>query len=185
MTGPGAGREVYRNAWMTVREDDVVHPDGTAGIFGVVVKADFALVIPYDGERLVLIEEFRHPVGERVWAFPQGSYEQDPTVPPERVAAGELVEETGLGAATWQHLGRLLVAPGYSSQGAQVYLATDLTGELVPQEAGLRAARVTPAELDAWVAAGRLRDSASLAAYVLLQVRHPQLLTRRSAAPPR
>lgn len=178
-------REVYRNPWMTVREDDVVHPDGSAGVFGVVVKPDFALVIPWDGERLVLIEEYRHPVGERVWAFPQGSYEQDPTVPPERVAAGELREETGLAAAGWEHLGRLLVAPGYSSQGAQVYLATGLSGALDPQEAGLRAARVTPEELEAWVADGLLRDSASLAAHLLLQARHPQLLRRRSAAPPR
>ena len=39
-------RTVYQNAWMTVREDLVGRPDGTTGIYGVVDKADFALVIP-------------------------------------------------------------------------------------------------------------------------------------------
>jgi len=43
-------REVYRNRWMRVREDDVRFPDGATGIYSVVEKPDFALVIPWDGE---------------------------------------------------------------------------------------------------------------------------------------
>jgi hypothetical protein len=39
-------RQVYRNAWMTVREDQVERDDGSTGIYGVVDKPDFALVIP-------------------------------------------------------------------------------------------------------------------------------------------
>ncbi len=166
-------REVYRNAWMRVREDDVVRPDGSPGIYGVVDKPDFSLVIPYDGERLVVVEEFRHPVDERVRNFPQGSTEGDGAVAPERVAAAELREETGLVAARWEHLGRLLVAPGMSNQGAQVYLATELTGQLSPQEPGLAAEALTPAELQEEIAAGRFADAASVAAYLLFQLRHP------------
>jgi len=168
-----SSREVYRNAWMRVREDDVVHPDGSAGIYGVVDKPDFSLVIPYDGERLVVVEEFRHPAGERVRNFPQGSAGEGSVLAPELVAAAELEEETGLRAGRWEHLGRLLVAPGMSSQGAQVYLATDLRGELVPQEQGLTAERLTAAALDAEIADGRFADAASVAAYLLFRLRHP------------
>lgn len=168
-------REVYRNAWMRVREDDVVRPDGSAGIYGVVDKPDFSLVIPYDGERLVVVEEFRHPVEERVRNFPQGSTDGDAAVGPETVAAAELREETGLVAGRWEHLGRLLVAPGMSNQGAQVYFATELTGRLAAQEPGLVAEALTPTELDEEIRAGRFADAASVAAYALLTLRHPDV----------
>lgn len=170
-------REVYRNAWMRVREDDVVHPDGSAGIYGVVDKPDFSLVIPYDGERLIVVEEFRHPVDRRVRNFPQGTWDDGSVTAPETVAAAELGEETGLSAGRWEHLGRLLVAPGMSSQGAQVFLATELTGELSPQEPGLLAERLTPGELEAEIADGRFADAASVSAYLLLRLRHPHLPT--------
>jgi hypothetical protein len=40
-------REVYRNVWMTVREAVVRRPDGSMGIYGVIDKPDFAVVVPY------------------------------------------------------------------------------------------------------------------------------------------
>ena len=40
-----ASREVYRNPWMIVREDDVRRQDGSAGIYGVIDKPTYALVI--------------------------------------------------------------------------------------------------------------------------------------------
>ena len=49
-------REVYANPWMRVREDEIRRADGSDGIYGVVDKPDYALVIPYDGDRLHLIE---------------------------------------------------------------------------------------------------------------------------------
>ena len=42
-------RQVYANAWMTVREDPIRRADGSTGIYGVVDKPDFALVIPLHG----------------------------------------------------------------------------------------------------------------------------------------
>ena len=68
-----ASREVYRNDWMIVREDDIRRPDGSPGIYGVVDKPDYALVIAVDGERVRLVEQFRYPLGERRWEFPQGT----------------------------------------------------------------------------------------------------------------
>ncbi len=49
-TGPAIQRisshEVYRNRWMSLREDEIERPDGSRGIYSVVDKPDFALVIP-------------------------------------------------------------------------------------------------------------------------------------------
>ena len=69
-----SSREVYRNPWMSVREDQVVREDGSSGTYGVVDKPDFALVIPQDQDGFWLVEQFRYPVGRRAWEFPQGSW---------------------------------------------------------------------------------------------------------------
>ncbi len=56
-----ASREVYRNNWLTLREDDIRRPDGSTGIYAVVDKPTYALVIPRDGDRFHLVEQFRYP----------------------------------------------------------------------------------------------------------------------------
>lgn len=55
-------RQVYANPWMAVREDAVRRPDGSTGIYGVVDTPDIALVVPVDGDRLHLVEQYRYPV---------------------------------------------------------------------------------------------------------------------------
>jgi hypothetical protein len=52
-----SSREVYRNPWMTVREDEIVRDDGSLGNYGVVDKPDFALVIPQDDTGFWLVEQ--------------------------------------------------------------------------------------------------------------------------------
>ncbi len=60
---------MYRNSWLTIREDDIRRPDGSPGIYAVVDKPTYALVIPRlsdsDGERFHLVEQFRYPLGLR------------------------------------------------------------------------------------------------------------------------
>src|SRR5690606_9465793 len=67
-------RVVYRNPWMTVREDVIRHADGSPGIYGVVEKPDFALVLPRWSRGFWLVEQYRYPVGRRACKFPQGSW---------------------------------------------------------------------------------------------------------------
>ena len=53
-----ASREIYRNAWLVLREDDIRRPDGSTGIYAVVDKPTYALVMPYDGHRFRLARVF-------------------------------------------------------------------------------------------------------------------------------
>ncbi len=69
-----SSRVAYENQWMRVREDEFLLPDGSPGLYGVVEKADFALVIPLEDDTVHLVEQYRYPVGERQWEFPQGSW---------------------------------------------------------------------------------------------------------------
>ena len=168
-----ATREVYRNRWMRLREDDVVLRDGSAGIYGVVEKRDFAVVLPWDGERFHLVEQYRHPVGERCVEFPQGAWEDEDHPDPAVLARGELEEETGLRAGALRHLGRLFHAYGFCTQSFDAFLATDLTPgtqALEPTELGLRTLTASPSELEAMIRGGILRDGPSVAAYGLLRL---------------
>jgi 8-oxo-dGTP pyrophosphatase MutT (NUDIX family) len=168
-----ASREVYANRWMRVREDDVRFADGSTGIYGVVEKPDFALIVPWDGEAFRLVEQYRYPVGERLWEFPQGSWDDRSTErPAEDLARAELEEETGLRAGRLTHVGHLYEAYGFSSQGFHVFLAEELTeGERRPtaSEQDMEVGRFAPDELWTLVADGRLKDAPSLAALALVQ----------------
>ena len=115
-----SSRQVYANPWMTVREDAVRLADGSDGIYGVIDKPTYALVIPREGDRLRLVEQFRYPVGRRRWEFPAGTAADRADVDPAELAACELQEETGLVAAKMQRIGYLEVAPGMSSQDGHV-----------------------------------------------------------------
>jgi 8-oxo-dGDP phosphatase len=168
-----SSRQVYANPWMTVREDAVRRADGTDGIYGVVDKPTYALVIPREGARLHLVEQFRYPVGRRRWEFPAGTAPDRAEVDPADLAARELREETGLEAGRMQLIGHLDVAPGMSSQAGTVWLATELTpgpAQREHTEQDMRAAWFEVGEFEAMARRGEITDSQSLAAYLLLQL---------------
>ena len=164
-------REVYANPWMTVREDAVRRADGTQGIFGVVDKPTAAVVIPRDGDRLHLVEQFRYPVGERRWEFPMGTAPDRAELDPAELAARELREETGLVAGRIELIGVLDIAPGMSSQREQVFLASELTqggAQREDSELDMRAAWYSTGEFEEMVRAGVVVDAQTVAAYLLL-----------------
>jgi len=166
-----SSREVYSNSWMTVREDRIRRSDGTDGIYGVIDKPTYALVIPRDGDRLHLVEQFRYPVGRRRWEFPAGTAPERAAQDPAELAVRELQEETGLVAGRMELIGHLDVAPGMSSQLGTVWLATELTegpAQREHSEQDMRTAWFPAAEFEAMARRGEITDSQSLAAYLLL-----------------
>jgi 8-oxo-dGTP pyrophosphatase MutT (NUDIX family) len=162
---------VYANAWMIVREDAVRRADGSAGVYGVIDKPTYALIIPVDGQRLHLVEQFRYPLGLRRWEFPQGTAPDRADLDPAELAARELREETGLVAGRITEIGVLDTAPGMSSQRGRVFLATELTPgapQREPEEQDMRSAWFTRAAFEAMVLREEITDAQSLAAYALL-----------------
>ncbi|GAB2807788.1 NUDIX hydrolase [Actinocorallia aurea] len=166
-------REIYRNAWMSLREDGVVHPDGSPGVYSVVDKPTAACVIAVEGGGFHLVEQFRYPLGRRSWEFVQGTWPHDGP-PGVELARAELAEETGLRAASMEHLGRIAIAPGLTSQECDVFVARDLTPgpparELTEQEMDHR---LFPSDdLEKMLREGVITDSVTLAAYTLYLLR--------------
>ena len=169
-----ASREIYRNPWMVLREDEIRRPDGSEGIYSVVDKPAYALVMPYDGHRFRLVEQFRYPLGERRWEFPQGTAPDLVDAEPAELAERELREETGLQATSFEALGQLDVAPGMSSQRGWVFLATGIAeGEANPEheEQDMRSAWFSRDEVERLIRAGVIVDAQSVAAYGLFLLR--------------
>ncbi len=166
-----SSREVYRNAWASVREDIIERSDGRRGIYGVMDKDPACIIIPLEktaeGEFLTLVHQYRYTVHESFFEFPQGGWEMA-EVNPEELARGELQEETGLSAGRMTCIGKNWIAYGALRQRHYVWLAEDLVqGEaaLEAEEHGLTVHRVTVDEFERMMMDGRVQDNCTISAW--------------------
>jgi 8-oxo-dGTP pyrophosphatase MutT (NUDIX family) len=162
-------REVYRNHWMRVHEDEVLRSNGERGIYGVVEKHDAAIILPIDAGRVWLVEQYRYTIQERALELPQGGWEME-VENPEELARGELREETGLAAAEMMYLGALWIAYGFLRQKQHVFLASGLTQtEKTPdaEEHDLVVRSLPIADFEEMMRTGVIRDNCTLAAWGL------------------
>jgi len=164
-----SSREVYRNHWMRVREDEILRSDGKRGIYGVVDKDDSAIILPLDQGRVWLVEQYRYAIGERALELPQGGWEME-IDNPEELARGELKEELGLVAAQMTRLGTVWISYGFTKQKQHVFLATGLTDtqkDPDPEEHDLVVRSVTVEEFEQMMLDGTIRDNCTLSAWAL------------------
>lgn len=166
--------EIYRNRWMTLKEDRIQRADGSEGLYSVIEKNDFVVILPVEQDNIFVVEQYRYPISERTIELPQGSWELDPGATPEALAAGELQEETGLIANRWQYVGYQKLAQGYSAQGYHIYLASELRYEgqnLDAEEVGLTARKMKISEFLQLVLEGKVTDATSVTAFLLARAK--------------
>jgi ADP-ribose pyrophosphatase len=167
-------RIVYENRWMRLREDTIRRRDGSEGIYTVVEKPDFVVIVPIEEDgRIHLVQQYRYPVRARYWEFPQGSWEETPEAEPTDVARGELREETGLIAAVMVHVGHLFEAYGYSNQGYHIYVATGLQRgkvDLDHEEQDLVSRAFPLPEVERMIRDGEIKDATTVAVFGLLRL---------------
>jgi ADP-ribose pyrophosphatase len=106
-----------------------VHRDGTweyvARAGGIGAAVILALT---DAREVVLVEQFRRPLGRRCIELPAGLIgDEGADEPPAAAAARELYEETGFVAATLEDLGEFATSSGMSSETFHLFRATGLT----------------------------------------------------------
>ena len=167
-------RVIFENRWMRLREDHIRRLDGSEALFSVVDKPHFAVIAAIDNGVIHLVEQFRYPLGARFWELPQGSLETRVDATPLEVARTELLEETGLSAATMAHIGRLALAPGYSNQCYDIFLASGLTAgsqSLDIEEQGLITAAFSLVDFEAMIVSGEIWDATTVATFGLLRAK--------------
>jgi ADP-ribose pyrophosphatase len=161
-----SSREVYENAWIKVRHDEVRRPDGQPGIYGMVHFKNRAIgILPMDETgHTWLVGQYRYTLDEYSWEIPEGGCPQDEQ--PLAAAQRELLEETGLVAEAWQLLGRAHLSNSVSDEEAYYYLATGLTQQAAQPEGTeqLFVKRVAFSEAVHMVQAGEITDALSVIA---------------------
>lgn len=158
-----------------VRTDDVVMPDGSVARRDYQVHPGSVAVLALDAsDRVVVIEQYRHPVRRKLWEIPAGLLDV-PGENPLPAAQRELYEEAHVKAADWSVLADVYPTPGGCDEAVRIFLARGLSeadGErfaACAEEADMRLVTVPVAELVAGVLAGRLQSNCLAVGVLALQ----------------
>jgi 8-oxo-dGTP pyrophosphatase MutT (NUDIX family) len=166
-------RLVYENAWIRVREDQVVRPDGQPGIYGVVEFKHRAVgVLPIEEDGSVwLVGQYRYPLSMYSWEIPEGGSSEGES--PEQTARRELAEETGLTAGALELIAKAHLSNSVCDEVAYIYRATRLAhGPSMPEGTEqLNSRRVAWEEAWAMLRRGEITDSMSVIALLSEGVR--------------
>ena len=119
--------EDARGPIVTLRTDRVRMPDDGVVARQVLQHPGAVAVVALDeAARVLLIRQYRHPVGRLLWELPAGL--RDVAGEPLHLAAArELLEETGYQAGDWRVLVDFYSSPGISTERIRVFLAQDLS----------------------------------------------------------
>lgn len=103
----------------TIDRDYVSHPGAVS------------VLVLDDQERVLMVNQYRHPVGMKLWELPAGLLDVAGE-PPLEAAKRELWEEADRTAEQWSVLTDVFLSPGSSSEAIRIYLAREV--ELVPED---------------------------------------------------
>jgi ADP-ribose pyrophosphatase len=161
---------VYEGRVISLRRDTVSMPGGGESVREIVAHPGAVAVVALDDQdRVVLLRQYRHPVGRHLWELPAGLRDAAGE-PPLRTAQRELAEEVQLAAARWSWLVSSYNSPGFSDELVEIYLAEDLSDAARPdgfvvehEEADMTVERIPLAEAVQRVFDGDIRNSSAVA----------------------
>ena len=153
---------VYEGRVWDVRSDRVRYGDGEIVRQYVAHPGAVAIVALDDEARVLLIQQYRHPIRHRDWELPAGLLDV-PGEDPAAAAQRELAEEADLVAAHWEPLVSSWTTPGGNDELIQLFLATGITAadaahSREDEEADIRLAWVPLDDAVAAVLDGRMRN---------------------------
>jgi ADP-ribose pyrophosphatase len=170
-----ARRVVYENPWLRFEAHDIVHPNGTAGVHGVVVTPRASAVVLVDGDDVLLARQARFAVDRVVLEVIKGGRHagEDGLACAQR----ESREEAGVVAAEWHALGETFEIPSIVQEPVSLYLGVGLTAAPLAPEAVERIDGVRLRFADALDACADGRIDDAVTAIALLRAR--RVLERR------
>ncbi|MFD9741355.1 NUDIX domain-containing protein [Umezawaea sp. NPDC059074] len=168
-----SSRDVHIGRVVGLRVDEVAMPGGGTALREVVEHLGAVAVVAVDDDgQVVLIHQYRHPLGHRLWELPAGLLDSPDEVPVDG-ARRELAEEVGLAAARWSTLVDVAASPGFTDEVVRVFLAQELSvvdRELQgDEEADLVVHRVPLAEAVRMALAGEIVNGATVGGVLAAQ----------------
>jgi len=161
--------ERLRNRVFAIVTDELRMPDGSVAERDYMRHVGSVGVVALDGDdRVVLVRQYRHPLGEVIWELPAGLIDVagEPLVD---AAARELAEEVDLRAGRYDLLADANPSPGCSDEVIRLFLARDLSdvpaGERharTHEEAGMTVERIRLDRAVAMVLGGEITNAACM-----------------------
>lgn len=165
-----SGEEVWTGRLLRVHRDLVRLPDGHEATREYIRHPGAVCIVPLlDDGRVVLVRQFRYPLGRVFVELPAGK--KHPGEDPLLTAQRELAEETGYGAADWRRLAVIHNAIGYSDEAIELYLARGLKAGAPALDHGefLEAFAAPFAEAVDMVRDGRITDAKTVCALLWVE----------------
>ncbi|MFD5422591.1 NUDIX domain-containing protein [Streptomyces sp. NPDC127069] len=160
-------RRPFQGAKTAVDSDEVRMPDGSVARRDYQVHPGSVCVLALDAEgRVLVINQYRHPVRRRLWELPAGLLDV-PGENPLHAAQRELYEEAHVKAGDWRVLADFYASPGGSDEAVRIFLARDVSDadgeryeDASSEEADMRVEWVERSALVRGVLAGELGNPA-------------------------
>ena len=144
-------------------------PGGKTARREVVEHRPSVVVVPVDSNgEMVLVRQFRYPVGETLLEAPAGNIEDGEL--PEECAQRELQEEIGYRAESLERLGSFWMSPGYCTELMHAFVARGLSpSSLDPDDdENIEVVRRSLSEARAMIERGEVRDAKTIAALSMM-----------------
>jgi ADP-ribose pyrophosphatase len=156
--------EIYRGRRLRVVRELYRLPSGREKERVVIHPGDAAAMLPIDGDRCILLRQFRFAIGEYLCEAPAGTLEPGET--PLATAQRELVEETGLSGGTFIPRGYIYTTPGFTTEKIHLFEVRGLTPSQEfrkDEDEEIEVVKVPIPEVLAMVRDGRIRDAKTIA----------------------
>ena len=165
-----SAERLYEGKVVNLRRDIVLLPNGNQASREVVEHPGAVAVVPVlpDG-RVLMVRQFRHPVGRILLEIPAGKLA--PGENPDECALRELEEETGHLAGKLERVASIFTAPGFTDEVIQIYLAVELKKTTVnpDEDEFLAVVAHEPQEIARMIRSGDICDAKTIAGFYLLQ----------------
>ncbi|MNJ50188.1 ADP-ribose pyrophosphatase [compost metagenome] len=161
---------IFTGKVISLQVDTVELPDGTQGKREVVKHPGAVAVLAVHEGRLLLVDQYRQPMGRCELEIPAGKLERGEDH--MEAARRELEEETGYRCGKLTLLHSFYTSPGFADEIIHLFMAEDLSeGEASPDEDEfLEIIEATFEETQQYIAEGRISDAKTiLAAYIWQQ----------------
>ena len=158
-------QQIYQGRAVNVRVDTIQKASGKETKREVVEHADCVAVVVLDEQsNVLLVRQFRHPVGKSLLEVPAGGI--DPGEEPIDSVRRELQEEIGYSPRKTERLGGFYSTPGYGTEYLHCFLASDLvSSRLVAEDTDdIELVRVPMEEIPKLIQSGEICDAKSIAA---------------------
>lgn len=165
-----SSERLYEGKVVNLRRDLVMLPNGKQATREIVEHPGAVAVVPVlpDG-RILMVRQFRHPVGIVLLEIPAGKL--SPGEDPDECARRELEEETGYRAGKLARKASIFTGPGFTNEVIHIYIAENLikTAANPDEDEFLAIVAWEPSQIRQMIRTGQICDAKTIAGIYLLQ----------------